>query len=774
MKGFIVSHETVEDEQETSLCLYGRLENGESFAFSRKVTPYLFILEKQLKRVEKVLKDYQVDKTSLKNKEGEAVVQITAQSTTHLDKLLNHLEGLEIDTYEADLKPYQRFCIDNDILASIDIEGEYEKGDRVDRIYDEKSIVKSAACKPKLKILSIDIETDKRGDALYCIGLYSENYQKSLIVSDNKVDGAQNYKTEKECLQAFVDEVNRFDPDVITGWNMIDFDMKYFQDKLRMVKVPFDIGRKAGASVKLRISTSFMKDSSASVVGRQVLDGLNMIQDPFIQEAPMMRGADFASMSLEDVSQEILKRGKLLKGKNRHNEIDELYKKDKKKLLEYNMLDCELVYEILKKTDLVDLSMERSRLTGLALDRITASIAAFDSLYIREARKAGMVSPTNKFKAREERIKGGYVKDSAPGIYHDVLVMDFKSLYPSIITTFNIDPLSLVEKKEKDVIESPNGALFRNQEGVLPQIIKKLHQAREQAKKDKKELASFAIKIIMNSFFGVLASPNCRYFSLDMANAITAFGRQIIQLTAKKIEEKGYKVIYSDTDSVFVTTELKGKKADVAGQEMQSEINGFYRKYVQENYKRTSYLELEFKKHYKAFMIPAVRGSETGAKKRYAGLLVKNGEEELEITGLEAIRGDWTEAAGNFQKELLIKVFKKEKIEAFIQDYIKRIRAGKMDEQLVYRKSIRKALDEYVKTTPPHVKAARKLDKLEGNIIQYYITEDGPEPIQKLKSKIDYDHYIDKQIKPIAVQVLALIGLDFEDAVKSSKQTKLF
>ena len=83
-------------------------------------------------------------------------------------------------------------------------------------------------------------------------------------------------------------------------------------------------------------------------------------------------------------------------------------------------------------------------------------------------------------------------------------------------------------------------------------------------------------------------------------------------------------------------------------------------------------------------------------------------------------------------------------------------------------------MGEYTKTTPPHVKAARKLDKLESNIIEYYITLDGPEPVQKLKHKLDYGHYIDKQIKPIADQVLDLFGKSFEDLVSGSKQRKLF
>lgn len=162
------------------------------------------------------------------------------------------------------------------------------------------------------------------------------------------------------------------------------------------------------------------------------------------------------------------------------------------------------------------------------------------------------------------------------------------------------------------------------------------------------------------------------------------------------------------------------------------------------------------------------------AKKRYAGLVEKNGKEELEVTGLEAIRGDWTEAAREFQKELLMKLFKKEPIIPFIKSYIQKIKDGKIDSQLIYRKSIRKELAEYTKTTPPHVKAARQLEHLDSNIIEYYITTEGPEPIQKLVHKIDYEHYIEKQIKPIASQILILLGQSFEDVEKNTKQSKLF
>ncbi len=773
MKGFVVDSTSEVREGQTHVCLFGKLENGQSFITTHSMNPYFFVEEAKITKLKTALANYAIEPHKGKTFEGKEVVKISFATQEALTKLATFFHKKEIDTYEADIKPPMRFLMDNDILGTVDIEGEYESNERVDRLYREP-VIKSAQFTPSLTSVAIDLESDKKFDKLFCIGIYSSKYKHVFIVTDKKLTNATACATEKECLEKFKQKMIELDPDVITGWNIADFDFVYLRKLFDKYDVPFDIGRDS-SEIKMRISADFFKKSTITVTGRQVLDGLNMIKDPFIKEAPSIKNIDIESWSLEDVSQAILEEGKTIKGKNRHNEIEDLYyKKGQQELVEYNLQDCKLAYDILEKTKTIELAVERSQLTGMPLDRITSSIASFDSLYIREARKRGLVSPTTRYTEKEERIKGGYVRESDPGIYHDVMVLDFKSLYPSIIRTFNIDPASFLKTKEKGAIESPNEAYFKNTEGILPSLIEKLHHARERAKKDKRELASYAIKIIMNSFFGVLANSNCRYFSLEVANAITHFAQFIIKLTAEKIEEKGYRVIYSDTDSIFVETKLKAEEVAAVGKELEDYINTFYEKYVKDKYDRKSYLELQFTKHYLAFMMPTMRNSERGSKKRYAGLLNKNGKEELEIVGLEAIRGDWTDAARDFQKMLLFKVFKREEFIPFVKSYVKSIKEGKLDSKLVYQKSLRKPLDEYTKTTPPHVKAARKLDKLESSVVNYYMTEDGPEPIEKVTHPIDYDHYIEKQIKPIADTVLHFFKKDFEEIIKESKQTKLF
>jgi DNA polymerase-2 len=804
-RGFIVYYDYTTIQEETYVELFGRLESGESFLTLNKISPYFFVKKTEEKQIQRIIKENQygeikIEKTPQKTFQDEEVIKIILKNQETLNKLVKDIHSEAIETYEADIRPQTRFIIDSDILGTINIQGEYEISEKINRIYKNPEITKGdfqAVEKIKLKIASIDIESSKKGN-LFCIGVYSENFKKVFMVTKNKIENVTPCQNEEECLEKFKKAIVELDPDIITGWNVIDFDFNYLKTLFDKYRIPFDIGR-TNQNARLRIEANFFKNSSLDIPGRVVLDGLNFIKDPFIQEAPTIKNIKFENYTLEEVSSAIIKKTKLIKGKNRHHEIEELFHgnlEEQQKLAEYNLRDCELVYDILMHTKMIDLSIERSELTGLALDRLGGSIASFDSLYIRQARKRNLVSPTTKFSNKEERIKGGFVMSPKPGLYDNVLVLDFKSLYPSIIKTFNIDPASFIEhpkKDEKNIIISPNNATFRNTNGILPEIIAKLHLAREKAKKEKREFSSYAIKIIMNSFFGVLASPNCRYFDLRIANAITNFGQEIIKLTTKQIEKLGYHVIYGDTDSVFVETKLNKEKAEKLGPEISEKIDEFYRDYVEKNYNRQSYLDLEFDKLFLSLIMPQVRVHEKktrtqqeetekeakGAKKRYAGLVEEKDEDNnikeiLDIVGLEAIRGDWTEAAGDFQKQLLIRVFKKQEILPFIRDYVKLIRQGKLDSKLIYRKSIRKELGEYTKTTPPHVKAARQLENLESNVIEYYITLEGPEPIQKLKHKLDYEHYIEKQIKPIAKTILETLGINFEEALSQIKQKTLF
>ena len=279
----------------------------------------------------------------------------------------------------------------------------------------------------------------------------------------------------------------------------------------------------------------------------------------------------------------------------------------------------------------------------------------------------------------------------------------------------------------------------------------------------------------MNSFFGVLASPNCRFYNLEIANAITHFGQYLIKQTIERVEKAGYQVLYADTDSIFIkTNSKKTSEAEKIGNKLVQDINAYYSKHIKKEYQQESYLELEYEKCYIKCIMPKMRTTQAGAKKRYAGLIEKEGKEELEFVGLEFVRSDWTKAAKNFQEELLNKIFHNQEVDKFIKKFVKDLKNGKMDNDLVYQKSLRKGVDEYTKITPSHVKAAKKLKVRESDTIEYVITTDGPEPIQNITHQIDYEHYIQKQIKPLADQILCFYNLKFEDIIKGTLQTTLF
>ena len=576
MRGFIIYPDYTTIDNVNYIQLFGRLENNESFVTLSKFQQYFFIKKNDEKQVERIIKEQEfknkvkLEKTKLTTFNQEEVIKILPENQEIQNKLAKAIHDEELETFEADIKPYTRFIIDNNFLGAINIQGDYESSERISRIYKNPEIKPGnfeASEKIKLKVVSIDVESSKNEEKLFCIGLYGHNYKKNFMITKNELYNTISCKDEEECLKKFKQALIDLDPDIITGWNIIDFDFNYLKQLFEKYKIKLDLGRTNDNS-RIRIEENFFRNSSMDIPGRVVLDGLSFIKDPFIQEAPYIKNIKFENYTLEEVSQQILGKTKLIKGKDRHEEIEKLYygnKKDQQKLTDYNLIDCQLVHEILQHTKMIELAMERSELTGTPIDRLTGSIANFDSLYIREAHKKNLVSPTTKFTNKEERIKGGFVMSPKPGIYNNILVLDFKSLYPSIIKTFNIDPASFVQnpsKKEKEaLIESPNHAYFKNQEGILPNIISRLHEAREKAKKEKRELSSYAIKIIMNSFFGILASPNFRYFSLDIANAITNFGQEIIKLTAKKIEELGYEVIYSDSvdGRTKVIVKQKGK-----------------------------------------------------------------------------------------------------------------------------------------------------------------------------------------------------------------------
>lgn len=763
MIGFVVSatYRIVDDKP--AVILYGRLKNNESFRAQVSFTPYFYIRAKDEKKARSLIQ-YDFEKSAFRDFGGNPVARVVMDRPQNVPQARRTLEEEGIVTFEADIRFVQRFFIDNGLMGALDIDGDYAKGKQVDRVYENPRI-RPANDIVLPSTLVFDIETDKDVKSVYSYSLVMGKTREVHVVTPKKGRTYYSYDDEKSLLSSFVARVCELDPDIISGWNPIDFDLKVLERRMKAHSIPFAIGRDDEV-LRLRIVNDFFRESSAVLSGRIVFDAISILKQTF---------QSFPDYKLDTVAEKVLNEKKTVLEDGFWDNFTEIVRDSPHRVAEYNLRDSLLVQRILRKKKLIELMQKKSMLTGMQLDRVKGSVASLDSLYIREARARGIVCPNASFADREERIKGAYVMEPRPGIYDNVVVLDFKSLYPSIIRTYNIDPFSF---DPGGSIIAPNNARFRNEPGILPEIIEKLAEEREKAKSDNDSVKSYAIKIIMNSFYGVLANPSCRFYSRELGNAITSFARQAIKETADIIKKKGYDVLYGDTDSVFVDLhESSIKEARNKGENLAAKINRHFDRKVKKEHGRTSFLELQFDKVFRVLLLPRLRTSTLGAKKRYAGLVVEDGEERVSVTGMELVRRDWTGIAKRVQAGLLDRIFHKKEVAGFLRQVIEELREGRCDDELIYRKSIRKHLHEYTKTTPPHVKAARMLPRLKSNVIEYYQTVDGPVPVEIVRQKgikIDYDHYIEKQIRPIAESILTLFDTDLSLVLGYSKQKNLF
>ena len=685
--------------------------------------------------------------------------------------LRNRLLAAGIDCYEADLPFALLYLIEKGIKGSFQVDGQPERDKRLGWIWSNPEIA-PARVAPELRVLSIDIETDPEASQLLSIALHDERNSEVLVLQSSPQAipaTATPFPTQSELLAAFAQRVRELDPDVLTGWNVIDFDLSVLDQIARRVGIPLHLGRDFGP-LRMRSSRTPWRSNEAVIPGRQVLDGIDLLRSSFIR---------MEEYSLDFVAQQVLGERKTLHTAGRPSEILRQYRQDLERFVEYNLTDARLALEILKKLDLFSLAVERSLLTGLPVNRVGASIASFDFLYLTQLHQQQRIAHSVKrvVALPPASNEGGHVLEPAPGLYENVLVFDFKSLYPSIIRTFQIDPMGRISGETTEPwIQAPNGARFHRTQGILPRLLGELFPRREAAKQRGDEAASHAIKILMNSFYGVLGTNACRFYHPQLAGAITSFGKTLLLWCKSLLEEWDLEVLYGDTDSLFVSsTEPDPPRVARRGQELVARLNQALDQYIQEKWKVQSHLELEFERVYQKLHFPAVRHGSAGARKRYAGLIEEAGRQKIRFVGMEVVRRDWTELAKQVQRELYHRLFHELPLEDYLHNLVTELKAGKLDDWLIYRKGLRKNLANYTATTPPHVAAARKLPSPPSfGTVSYLMTVAGPEPLQHLQSPIDYRHYVLRQVRPVAVPILELLRLDFSELIGESYQLRLF
>ena len=534
------------------------------------------------------------------------------------------------------------------------------------------------------------------------IALYGPGVDEVLIVvaAIALPEKATAFANERAALDAFCARIAALDPDVLTGWNIVDFDLSVLQRVAERLRHPLNLGRDPGA-LRIRKAEGYFGSGHAAIPGRLVLDGIDLLRGAFV------RMDDY---SLDAVAREVLGEGKAIAG-DVHDRIGEIihnYRHDLAAFARYARTDARLAFDIVKRLNLVPLAFARSQLAGMTPDRVAASIASFDFLYLTELQRLNLVTPT--VRADDARVyaaqQGGHVLEPVTGLHDIVWVFDFKSLYPSIIRTFNIDPLAYVaEPRPGADLIATQGGTFRREPAILPSMLDELFPRREAAKKAGDSVAANAIKILMNSFYGVLGTPACRFYNPALANAITGQGRELLLWSKQWFETAGFKVLYGDTDSLFVHSGTDDPaKALAQGPKLAASLNGELARYIYEGWRVHSRLELQFEKLYLKLFLPRVRGGTGGARKRYAGLLEGKNTPAIEFVGMEVVRRDWTALAKQVQRELYQRLFSAQPVDEYLALIVKQVRWRPDD--LPLPEESRKGAGTYTATTPPHLVAA--------------------------------------------------------------------
>ena len=792
IKFFLLDADYFVEGGETKIRLWGKTEKGKNAVLFFKEDPYFFVLPKDFKKAlsdikklldKKKIKVKKIEKVKMKlngkEKDFLKIVCSKPADTQNVRDVIKTLEekrggkGSVIEEYEYAINFYRKFLIDKKISGCcwLEVEGEKIKTDlKVDfaiNVRNFKVLEKNDL--PNLKILAFDIETIEKGGKkeVIMVSFLGKNFKK--VITDKKgnfPDWVEVVKNEKEILERMIEIFQKQDPDIILSYYGDSFDFQVLSERCQENKVKFILSRD---NRELKFSRR-ARISAARISGIVHVDIFNFIQN--ILSATLQTEV----LTLDAVSSEILKDKKI---ELDYQELLESWreKKNLRKLAEYCLKDSELTFRL--SQILLPQIFELSRLVGQILfdvSRMTYSQLVEWYLSKKAGEEKEIIPNQPKFeeilKRKKETYVGGYVKEPIAGIHENIAVIDFRSLYPSIIVSFNISPETLnCDCCKKDGFKVPELKHWfcKKKKGFVSSILKELIEKRAKIKKKLKKLKKdsleyetlynkqFALKTIANATYGYFAFPASKWYCKECAESCAAFGRHWIKKAIKEAQKENFVVVYGDTDSLFLKE----------GKEIEKKVKEFLEK-INKNF--PGILELDLQGIYeRGIFIP--RGTYGTAKKRYA-LIDKKGE--LLIRGLETVRRDWCNLAKEVQRKVLEFVLREndvKKAKNFVKRIIKNLKEKKVAlRDLIIYEELTKPIEKY-KLISPHVMAAKKLKEKgievgEGQVIMFVIEEgagsisEKAEPIEFAKlEKIDSNYYIERQIVPAAMRVLQVLGV---------------
>ena len=655
--------------------------------------------------------------------------------------LAQQLESSGLEVYERDILFIHRYLRDHGItpMTLVEAQGEFvpDQNLRVPVFLAQQLQQFSQEAVQKLKILSLDIETyaEKKEispvqNPILMIGLYGQDqsgleFRKVLTWKrfQHELGYVEHVQDERELLERFRQIVIDYQPDIITGYNTDGFDFPYLKVRADKYNLILNLGRDHS---ELMAGTKSFRDGEAKIKGILHLDVFKFIRNIF--------GKDLKtdSYSLDAVSSELL-------GYKKHpvnlDELSHIWNHDPDKLVDfciYNLHDAHLAFKLCEL--LLPAMIEFTKIIGLpTFDLIRMRFSRLVENYILKRAIEYKVLAPNKpgeyesGQRREESIQGAFVYEPTPGLYHNIVVFDFRSLYPTIITAHNIGPEGLRCPCCADTEHVPEQETYwfcQKEKKFLPTVLEELILRRADLKrliKEEKALGheikmlearSYALKLLANSFYGYLGFFGARWYCIECAASTTAYARNYIKKTIHQAQEKGFPVIYSDTDSCML---LLGEKILSQAFEFMNEVN----------FSLPGSMELEFQGSYPSGLFVALKSGEKGAKKKYA-LLSSDGQ--VKITGFETVRRNCSPIAKEIQEHVLQLALTEKVPEAvrYVRDMIKKMKQGEIPlEQLIIKTQITRELDSY-SSIAPHVAIALRLQQqgesiLPGTVVEYVI-----------------------------------------------------
>ncbi len=794
--------------------IIGRDDKGKRVCIVDSLNPYLWAIfkqgtsEKKIKEIQQKIEKIKieamsrttiVEKTELHDKKflGKDVKALKIFITNYKDAhpVADKLDFPEIEARrEYDLNIITKYIIDKKLapLAWHKISGEALenndfgglansldvelclKAEKIEKIEDK-------AISPR--ILAYDIETDEfeigRGEILM-ISLVGKDFKK--VLAWKRVAKAPEFvefcRDEAEMLEKFVEYVKEQNADMLVGYFSDGFDLPYLRARAERHKVKLSLGLDNSQPTFAR-----GRITSARISGIVHVDLLRFIETVYSQYMQS------ETLGLDEVATEFLGEGK----KNfEHKHSTRIKEHEWRDYFEYNLQDSLLTYKLAEKfwPDMQEFcKIIQEPLFEMTRDGMSQLVEGYILHHLDEYNEIAEKRPLHdeiEQRRMREKYEGAFVLQPTPGLYENVGMFDFTSMYSSVIVTYNLSKSTLLADKrdEKEVNEADLGdegkVYFSKKPGFFPTMLRDMVDKRKKYKAEyKKEPSpvkrarSNAYKLLANASYGYQGFFGARYHCREAAAATAALARKSILTTIDKIKAAGYQVIYSDTDSI----------AFLLGKHKKSETLEFLKKL---NSELPGIMEMELEDYYKRGIWVTKRTGEFGAKKKYA-LITEDGK--LKIRGFETVRRDWCSLARELQNEVLIRILKegneKSALE-YTKKIIKELKERKVDrEDIMIRTQLKKPISEY-KSITPHVIAAKKMEEANipvdvGMLIQYFIAE--TRDTKKLvrdkvklpdeKGEYNLKYYLEHQLIPAVENIFEVFGIKKDDLLGKGQKKLL-